>query len=258
MSEALDALIVMAYRQLKRFRRGRARLVSSVVNPIIWIVFFGLGWSNVFNFPMARAIFGGLDYLSFLTPGVVAMSVFTASFIGGITVIWDKQFGFLKEVLVAPAPRWATILGRIIGDSLIAVLQGLIILGLSFLVAHSLNPWGVPASMFYMLILSLAFTGVGVSLALKITSMEAFQMIISFLMLPLVFLSGAFYPLKYMPDWMKIIAYVNPLTYTVDGIRYWLTGVSTFNPLLDLAVLAGLAAIALVAAARLFSKTTLD
>ncbi len=254
----MSSVYVMMYRQLRRFMRARARLVTSIVNPIIWMVFFGLGWANAFNFPMARAIFGGLNYLTYLTPGVVAMAVFSASFIGGVTVIWDRQFGFLKEVLVAPARRSATIVGRIVGDSLISVLQGAIILALSFALAPGLKASGVPLTLLYSFILALAFTSLGTSLAIKITSMEAFQMIISFLMLPLIFLSGAFYPIKFMPEWMKWIAYVNPLTYGVDLIRHALTGVSSINPLIDAVVLTASTAALVSVAAKLFGRATID
>ena len=254
----MSVVYVLAYRQLKRFLRARARIITSIVNPIIWIIFFGLGWANAFNFPMARMIFGGLDYLTYLSSGIVAMAVFSASFIAGISVIWDKQFGFLKEILVAPASRSGAIIGRILGDSIIAVIQGAIILGLSFTIAHSLRVSGVPQALGYSFILAIGFTSLGIILALKISSMEAFQMIISFLMLPLVFLSGAFYPIKFMPTWMKWIAYVNPLTYAVDGMRYYLTGVSSFDPLLDLGLLVALTIVFLVIAARLFEKTTIE
>jgi len=249
---------VMAYRQLRRFVRTRARVLASIINPIIWIVFFGLGWANAFNFPMAKAIFGGVDYLTFLTPGVTAMAVFTASFIGGVTVLWDKQFGFLKEVLVAPASRASIILGRIVGDSIVALIQGLAILALSFTIAHSLRPWGVLPATVYAFILALGFTSAGVVLALKITSMEGFQMVITLLMMPLLFLSGAFYPIKFMPGWMKWLAYINPLTYAVDGMRHYLAGVSTFAPLTDLAVLSAVTAALMGAAAWLFRRATID
>ncbi len=258
MSRALDPFVIMAYRQFRRFLRTKARVVTSILNPIIWIAFFGLGWANAFNFPMAKAIFGGVDYLTFLTPGVTAMAVFTASFIGGVTVIWDKQFGFLKEVLVAPASRTGIILGRIFGDAVIAVLQGLAIMALSFTIAHNLNPYGVLPALAYAFILALGFTSAGVALALKMTSMEGFQMVVSLLMMPLVFLSGAFYPIKFMPDWMKWVAYINPLTYAVDGMRHYLSGVSTFNPLTDLAVLCVITAAFMALASKLFEKATID
>jgi len=207
---------------------------------------------------MAKMIFNGLDYLTYLSSGVVAMAIFSASFIAGVSVIWDKQFGFLKEILVAPASRSEAIIGRIIGDSIIAMLQGAIILALSFTIAHSLEISGIPQALAYGFVLAVGFTSLGIILALKISNIEAFQMIMSFLMMPLVFLSGAFYPIKFMPMWMKYVAYVNPLTYAVDGMRYYLTGVSSFNPLIDLVVLIILSIVFLVVAAKLFENATIE
>ncbi|RLF66438.1 MAG: ABC transporter, partial [Thermoplasmata archaeon] len=107
----MDAFVTMVYRQIKRFIRAKSRILGTILMPLIWLVFFGLGWSKVFNFPYARIIFGGVDYLSFLVPGMFAMSIFTGSLMSGISVLWDKQFGFLKELLVAPSSRKAGIAG---------------------------------------------------------------------------------------------------------------------------------------------------
>ncbi|MEM2681968.1 MAG: ABC transporter permease, partial [Zestosphaera sp.] len=112
----MNGFLTMTYRQLKRFINARSRVLMSIVNPVMWLVFFGLGWSNVFNFPGAKTIFGGLDYLTYLASGMVAMTIMMGSFISGVSVIWDKQFGFLKETLVAPVSRAEVILGRAFGD----------------------------------------------------------------------------------------------------------------------------------------------
>jgi len=254
----MRAFTTLTYRQIKRFSNARSRVVGSFVNPIIWLVFFGLGWSKVFNFPMAKQIFGGVDYLSFLAPGIVAMTIFSSSFISGISVIWDKQFGFLKEILVAPSSRKAAIVGRIVGDSLTSLLQGIIILLLTFTIAESLSPSGIPYVLFIGFILAVGFASFGVSLALKMTSMEGFQMVMSFLMLPLLFLSGAFYPISAMPSWMQILAHINPLTYAVDGSRYFLIGTSNFPIAMDIGILALLSLIFLGVALYLFERATID
>ena len=251
-------IYIMAYRQLKRFLRAKSRVVSTVVNPLIWLVFFGLGWANAFSFPAARALFGGLDYLSYLAPGIVAMTVFSASFISGVSVLWDKEFGFLKEVLVAPASRSAAILGRALGDAAVAVVQGAIILALSFAIAPELSAAGVLPAIGYSFLMALGFTSAGILIALRMTSMEGFHMIVSFLMFPLVFLSSAFYPLDYMPTWMRAVAYVNPLTYAVDGVRGCLVGVSSFNPWVDATVLTLLSAVLMLAAMAGFERATIS
>ncbi len=254
----LGGMYVMVYRQVKRFFRARSRVLGTLLNPLIWVLFFGLGWANVFNFPMAKEIFGGVDYLTFLAPGVIGMTVFTVSLISGISVIWDKQFGFLKEVLVAPVSRAESIIGRLVGDSITTLIQVVVIAALMYVIACDLNPWGVIPMLLISFLASLTFSSVGVVLALRIRSMEGFQLLINLFMLPLLFLSGAFYPLKTMPEWMKLLAYVNPLTYTVDGMRYFLSGVSAFNPVLDISLLSALTVAFLGAAAVLFQKATIE
>ncbi len=254
----IDAAAVMAYRQLKRFLRARSRVIGMVVNPLVWLVFFGLGWANVFNFPMATAIFGGVDYLTYLAPGIVSMTIFTASFVAGISVLWDKQFGFLKEVLVAPASRTAAILGRAAGDSVTAVAQGMIILAMTFLLAKGLNPQGVLPALGVGFLLALAFTSLGITIAMKMKSMEGFQMLMSFIMMPLLFMSGAFYPVTAMPDWMRALSRLNPLTYAVDAMRYYLAGTSVMDPMLDVAFLAALTGVLLTISAATFKKATIE
>ncbi len=163
----------MVYRELKKFSHSRARVVGSIVNPLIWLIFFGKGWSGVFSNPMATSIFGGVDYMTYLVPGIVAMTVFNMSFMQGITIIWDKQFGFLKEILVAPASRTEAILGRITGGAIRAMMQGIIILALSFALADLKLPGVLPALGMAFLV-GIAIAGMGVAIALNMTSMEGF------------------------------------------------------------------------------------
>lgn len=200
-----------------------------------------------------------MDYLTFLAPGIFAMTVFNMSFIAGVSVIWDKQFGFLKEVLVAPASRRGSILGRIIGDSLVTLAQGTIILTLTYPLAESLKLSGFLPALGVGFLLSMAFSGFGVSLALKMESMEGFQMVMMVLMLPLTFLSGAIYPIDTMPGWMKALAYINPLTYAVDGARHFLVGanVAKFSLAVDLGVLTVLAALLVGLAMVEFERATI-
>jgi len=254
----VNGFLTMTYRQLKRFVNARSRLMMSIINPIIWLVFFGLGWSNVFNFPGAKMIFGGLDYLTYLASGMVAMTIMMGSFISGVSVIWDKQFGFLKETLVAPVSRAEVILGRAFGDSLVTVFQGAVILFLMYFIAPNINLVGAAPALFYGLLLSMGFTSFGITLSLKLSSSEGFQMIVNLITMPLLFMSGVFYPIDNMPDWMKAVAYVNPMTYAVDGMRYWLTGVSRFDPLIDVGVLTVLTLVLAALAVRVYSKATIE
>ncbi len=254
----IDGFYIMVYRQVVKFFRARSRIIGSIVNPLIWLAFFGLGWANVFNFPLAKEIFGGVDYLTFLAPGILGMTIFTSSFISGISVIWDKQFGFMKEVLVAPSSRTAAMVGRLFGDSLTTLLQGAIILAFMYPLATSLKPVGALPSFLLAFLSSVAFSSLGVIIALRMNSLEGFQLIINFLMVPLLFLSGAFYPINTMPLWMKVLAYLDPLTYGVDGMRYYLAGTSTLTPTVDWLMLTSLAVGFLLIASAIFRKSTIE
>ncbi len=290
MRRDLDALLALIYRQLKRWAVSRSRIVSTIIQPLLWIIFLGLGFGTVFSVQsidlssiidnstiaghidpsvvrsiLSRyftTIFGGVDYITFLITGMASMAAFIGSFISGISVIWDKQFGFLKETLVAPASRKTIILGRIIGDSIVNTIQSLIIISLALLVAHQINSWGIPIALLYIFIMSLGFTSLGVAISLKFSSMEGFQMIVNILTMPLMFMSGVFYPISTMPDWMKFIAIMNPLTYCVYGTRYWLTGVKAslefMNPMTSLLMLILFTIIFTMIATFSFEKTTIE
>jgi len=254
----LDAAYVMAYRQVKHFLRSPSRIIGSIINPLIWIVFFGLGWAKAFNNPFMKILLGGLDYLTFLAPGVIAMSVFTGSFLSGISVIFDKQFGFLKEILVAPASRSAAMLGRILGDSLTAMVQAALIALVMVPFMSRVSVAGTLVALLYAYLVAIGFSSMGVALASRMRSHEGFQLIMSFLILPVLFLSGAFYPVSLMPSWMKILAYLDPLTYGVDAIRYWMTGVSWLNPGIDLGALLALDLALIGVASILFERMTIE
>ncbi len=260
----IDSLIVMIYRQTKRYIGARSRVVITFVQPVMWIFFFGLGMGSLFTFnnpyidTLMKQQFGGLDYITFLTSGVIAMTIFTVSFISGVSVIWDKQFGFLKETLVAPAHRSSIIIGRSIGDALTILLQATIITMISKAIAPGLKLTGLLPALVYGFILSLGLISLGIAIATKMTSPEGFQMIVNLVMMPLQFLSGIFFPINRLPEWAQIIARLNPLTYAVDGIRYWLTGVSVFDPIIDMVLLVVLSGVLTVIAIRMFEKATIE
>ncbi|HIE23072.1 MAG TPA: ABC transporter [Candidatus Korarchaeota archaeon] len=247
----------MWYRQIKRFLRARSRVIGSIVQPIFWLIFFGLGFSGSF-----RTVPGGinrnLDYLPFLVPGVVMMSVFFGSFMSGISVIWDREFGFLKEVLVAPVPRDATILGRALGDSTTSVIRGILILLLASVLAPSINLAGIPVALVSMILVALSFTSFGIIIGSKMRSMEGFQLINTFLSMPILFLSGAFYPVQTMPTWMRAIAMINPLTYGVDAARIALTGTGVNSLMVDMIMLLVTSVIFISISAWVFRRTTIE
>ncbi|KSW12565.1 hypothetical protein CF15_07575 [Pyrodictium occultum] len=232
----LQAFAAMAYRQLARFRAAPSRIVNSLVFPLIWLLFFGLGWSAAFNVigPMARQLFKGLDYLEFLAPGIIVMTVFTSGFGSGLGVIWDREFGYLKEILVSPAPRSAVLLGRMTGDTLATMLQGAVMALLVSVAAGYTSVQGVLAGLLAAFIAAYASASIGTLIALSMRSPEGFHTVISLIMMPMLFLSGAFYPIDPLPGWLKALAYVNPLTYAVDLTRGLMYGVYSLSPGLDI------------------------
>ncbi len=231
----LLAFYALVYRHIKRFIRYKSRIVTSFIQPILWFVFFGIGWSYAFNIRglNLKFLFGGVDYLKFLLPGVVMMTVFTSSFMSGLSVLWDREFGFLKELLVSPASRIAILCGRVLGDSIIVTLQGVIMLAILSVFVGSINLYGIIITVLISFITALIFVALGITIASYIKSMEAFHMITGFITLPMLFLSGAFYPIDPLPEWMKILALIDPLTYSVDLARNVLIGVSSLNYMID-------------------------
>lgn len=253
----MNAFLVMVYRQVLRFWRQQSRFLGSIINPIVWLLFFGLGWNRLFSGPIAGNVFGNTNYISFLIPGLIMMTVFSNGFISGIALIWDKQFGFIKETLVAPVHRGWVISGRIIGDSLVALFQGLIIAIIALPFAKSLNILGILLVIPIAFLLSVAFSSLGITIATKMKSPEGFQIIMNILMLPLIFLSGAMYPVKIMPKWMQILAYLNPLTYAVDSARYFLIYQNSLPIILDIFILSALSILFLYIAILSFNKATI-
>ncbi len=248
----------MAYRQLKRYLRAKSRLLGTLLNPLMFFLFLGLGWSATLRGSATRQLFGGLDYLSFLAPGIVVMAVFTSSLAGGISVIWDREFGFLKEVLVAPASRSYAIIGRALGDSITSVLQGLIMILSLYLLAPSLRLEGLVPALTVSFMTAITFNSLGIAIASKMRSPEGFQLIMNLITLPLIFLSGAFYPIDNLPAYVKPIFYANPLTFAVDLARSYLTGISSLNPAIDWIVLLSVSAVFLLASIRVFGRSTID
>ncbi len=251
-------LYAMTYRQLKRYFRAKSRLIGTIINPLIFFLFLGMGWSFSLRGGISKQLFGGIDYLAFLAPGITVMTIFTSSLIGGISVIWDREFGFLKEVLVAPASRTYAILGRALGDSLTSVLQGAIVLAMMYFMVPGLKLEGSLPVLVLGLVTALTFNGLGIAIASKMRSPEGFQLIMSLITLPLIFLSGAFYPIDKLPSLARVIFYINPLTFAVDATRYYLTGINSIPLIADVMILLILCAAFLAISIRIFERSTIE
>ncbi|MCL4397913.1 ABC transporter permease [Patescibacteria group bacterium] len=245
----MKAIYILWLRQLKRYLRSRSRIVGSLGQPILFLVALGFGLGPTF----ARA--GEGSYLQFLAPGVIAMSVLFTAIFAGVEVIWDKQFGFLKETLVAPVPRWQIMTGRTLGGATVAALQGLIVFVIALFAGFRFPPLVnlIPAAIVVVLI-ALLFTGLGTAIASVLDDMQGFQLIMNFLVMPLFFLSGALFPLRGLPEPLSLITILNPLSYGVDGLRGSLTGISAFSFSSDLSVLMVITLIIIAIGSYLFSK----
>jgi len=246
----MGAMYIMWLRQLKRQWRSKARIVGSLAQPLLFLVALGFGFGPVFQ----KA--GGGNYLEFLAPGIIGMSIlFTAMFMG-IEVIWDRQFGFLKETLVAPVSRYRIMMGKTLGGATVASMQGLIVLLISMLIGFRVTNWlTVPVAFVFMFLIAMLFTALGTAIASKLNDMHAFQLIMNFIIMPIFFLSGALFPVDSLPASLKLIIKLNPLSYGIDGLRGALIGTSNFGLLADFSVLISLTLITTAIGAYLFSHT---
>lgn len=212
-------------REVKRFVRDRARIVGSFAQPILWLLLLGTGMgtglAKVFSRGGGTEMFPGtgIGYLEFLYPGIIGMSILFTSIFSAVSIVWDREFGFLKEVLVAPIPRYSITIGKALGGSTVAMLQGAVLLLFAPFVGVSLKTMIVIELILIMFLNSFSLTSFGIVVAARMKSMEGFQVIMNFLMMPMFFLSGAMFPLTGLPVWMEKLVKLNPLTYGIDAIR---------------------------------------
>ncbi|MFH1408754.1 MAG: ABC transporter permease [Nanoarchaeota archaeon] len=240
---------VMWLRQLKKYWRSRARMIGALGQPLLFLVAFGFGFGPIFQ----KA--GGGNYLEFLAPGIIAMSILFTAMFTGIEVIWDRQFGFLKETLVSPVSRYTIMVGRTLGGATVATLQGIVVTVISMLIGFKImNLAMFPIALLFMFLIALMFTALGTAIASRLEDMQAFPLIMNFLIMPLFFLSGALFPLEGLPKGLAIATRMNPLTYGVDGLRGVLVGGSHIGIMTDLLVVIAVAVFLSVLGGWLFSR----
>ncbi len=203
-------------RELTRFVADRVRLVGGLGQPLIYLLVMGTGFGATFR---AAAVPAGFSYITFMFPGILGMTVLFTSLFFAISVIWDREFGFLKEILVAPVSRSSIVLGKTLGGATIASIQGTLLLVLAPLVHISLAPAQIVRLWVIMFLMALALTSLGLTIASRMASMQGFQVVMNFLVVPMWLLSGAFFPLRGVPGWMAAVMRVDPLTYGVDALR---------------------------------------
>ena len=245
----MNIIYVLWLREVKSYFRSWPRLLGSLGQPLLFMVAIGFGFGPVFKAA------GMGDYIQFLIPGVMAMSIIFTSVFSGLQIIWDRQFGFLKEMLVAPVSRLEIMFGRCLGGATIAVFQGCIVLLLSLIVGFHLdNVWNLFAAIGFMFLTAFLFTLFGTGIASSLKDAQGFQLIINFLVMPLFFLSGAIFPINDLGPTLYIAVKINPLTYGVDALRGTLVGLNHFPLLHDCIILVSVIAVLLFVSSYLFSK----
>ncbi len=248
----MSAIYILWLRQIKRYLRSRARIIGSLGQPLLFLLALGFGFGPTFS----KA--GGGNYIQFLTPGIIAMGILFTAVFSGIEIIWDRQFGFLKETLVAPVSRLQIVLGRALGGATVAMIQGAVVFVICLLVGFRFqSALLLPVALAFMLLIALLFTAIGTAIGSVLEDMQGFQLIMNFLVMPLFFFSNALFPVQDLPKPLQLVIHMNPLTYGVDGIRGAFSNVFVFGLGTDFVVLGALTAVLLAIGSYLFSKIQL-
>ncbi len=248
----MRAIYILCVRQLKRYVRSPARIVGSLGQPILFLVALGFGFKTMF----ARA--GGGNYINFLSPGIISMAILFNAVFSGIEILWDRQFGFLKETLVAPVSRLEIVFGRTLGGAIVAMAQGTVVFVICLIAGFRIaNPLMVPVAIVFMFLIALLFTAIGTVFGSVLQDMQGFPLIINFLVMPLFFFSGAIFAADGLPKALQFALRLNPLSYGVDGLRGALTNKFTFAMSTDLIVVTILTACLLAVGSYCFSKIQL-
>jgi len=215
----IQTIYTIWQREIIRYWRDKTRIVSTLFMPLMFLVIFGAGLSKT----LATGNFG-VDFTQFMYPGIIAMSVMSVAFFSTISTVWDREFGFLKEILVAPVSRVAVAFGKTLGATTIASIQALILLILAPLIGVAIHVAVIPQLIIFMLLLAFAISGMGLLISSLMKTTESFGLVMQILIFPMFFISGAFFPLTAVPSWMLALSYINPLTYGVDAMRQIILG----------------------------------
>ncbi len=245
----MNAIYILWLREVKKYGRSRVQIIASLGQPLLYLLVLGFGLGPVYQ----KA--GGGSYLQFMAPGIVGMAVLFTSVFSGIALLWDRQFGFLKETLVAPVPRIYVMIGRTLGGATVAMLQGTLIVVVCLIAGfRPVSLLGIPLGFAFMALIAIVFAALGTSIGSSLQDMQGFQLIMNFLVLPIFFLSGALFPLNNLPKPLSFVTKLDPLSYGVDGLRAALIGTSHFGVIVDAVVLAVVAVGLLGLGAWRFSK----
>lgn len=245
----MTVIYAMWLRELRRYVRSRSQILSSLGQPIMYLLALGFGLGPVFQ----KA--GQGDYMQFMAPGVMSMTVLFSAVFSGMGMLWDRQFGFLKETLVAPVPRVLIMLGRMLGGATVALIQGTLVAVVCFILGFRVTNWSsLPLALLFLALIACLFAALGTAIGSSLQNIQGFQMTMNFLVMPIFFLSGALYPLNNLPTALALATRVDPLAYGVDGLRGALIGMTVFGPFTDGAVLAAVTLVLVIAGSVLFSR----
>jgi ABC-2 type transport system permease protein len=232
----LRAAGIVWRRELIRFRSDRLRAISGLIQPVLFLLVLGSGLSSL----ASHGLPPGVNFKTFIYPGVLAMSVLFTAMFSAASIVWDREFGFLREMLVAPVSRSALVVGKCLGGATVATFQGIVILILAWLAHVPYNPVLIITLIGELLLLSFTLTAFGVMMAARIKQIQAFMALTQMLLMPLFFLSGALYPLKGLPAWLGVVTRFDPLTYIVDPMRHAVFAHLNISPLADHALAPGI------------------
>ncbi|MFQ5975333.1 MAG: ABC transporter permease [Candidatus Hydrothermarchaeales archaeon] len=243
-------LYAMWTREVKVFTREKSRIVSSIFTPLLWLFVFGVGIGSF-------ATVGEYDYQTYIFPGIICMSVLFTSVFFGVYIVWDRKIDFLKEVLVSPLSRVTIFFGKVIGGTTDSMIQATIILLLGPLLDIHYSPTSILLSMILIFVLTVGLVSIGLTLGSMMESPEGFGLIVSFVVFPLFFLSGALFPIDNLPSWLLPLVLADPVTYGVDGLRHLLIGTSRFSLLTDFFVLILFSTVMVLIGSKAFERMTI-
>lgn len=244
-----NAIYIMWLRQVKKYFRSKSRIIGSLGQPLLFFIALGFGFKNIY------AAAGEGNYLNFLAPGIIAMTVLFSAIFSGIEIIWERQFGFLKETLVAPVSRTNIMLGKTLGGATTSIFQATLLFVMLLIFGFEPNWSGLPLAIIFIFLIAIFFSALGIAIASRMSDMQEFQLIMNFLVMPIFFLSGALFPLNDLPTAINFLARIDPLTYGVDGLRGALIANGTMNISFDFFVLAILCFFIMAFGSHSFSKT---
>ncbi len=242
-----NGVYVLWMREIKRFLRSKSRIVSSISMPLLMLVSLGMGFRKM--------NISGVDYISFLAPGLISFSIMTSSIMGGLSVLWDREFGFLKEIMVSPVSRVTIVIGRMFGGGTISLFRGLIIFLLSLPFGFKIGLASVIPFVCVMALISMLFMGFGLLLASVVKDIQGFNAIMTLINMPLFFMSGTFYPISNLPPVLQAVSFADPLTYGVDALRNISSGISIFSLGVDILVLLSIGGFLVALSTYLFNRS---